>query len=108
MKLLLFIGRVPAPRMAQTAVRFVNTPAKPSELGSRAGIGAGNPVIPSSWILDNSSPISRAPPLPTFSKTETNFFSNMLGTHEKLFCKHFQCNILQCFQFDPYKQHRLG
>jgi hypothetical protein len=74
MKLLLFIGRVPAPRMAQTAVRFVNTPAKPSELGSRAGIGAGNPVIPSSWILDNSSTIARATPLPTFRKTETNFF----------------------------------
>ena len=95
MKLLLFIGRVPAPRIAQTAVRFVNTPAKPSELGSCAGIGAGNPVIPSSWILDNSSTIARAAPLPTFRKTETNFFY-------ELYARYTRKIILQIFSMQHF------
>jgi hypothetical protein len=74
------------PEMAQKAIRFVETPARPAKLGSRAETGAENPVIP--FRMDtrtNSGAIARTAPSPTFRKTNANFPSHMPGTPKRLF-----------------------
>ena len=74
------------PEIAQKAIRFVETPARPAKLGSRAETGAENPVIP--FRLDtrtNSGAVARTAPSPTFGKTNANFPSYMPGTPKRLF-----------------------
>ena len=72
--------------MAQKAIRFVDSPARPPRLDSRAQSGAELPVIP--FRLDtrtNSGAVARTAPSPTFGKVDTNFSSYMPGTPKRLF-----------------------
>jgi hypothetical protein len=72
--------------MAQKAIRFVDSPARPLRLDSRAQSGAELPVIP--FRLDtrtNSGAVARSAPSPTFGKVDTNFSGYMPGTPKRLF-----------------------